>query len=65
MPGKKIALLPNQLFKSMIFISVIVVAIMLGIIYDSLGVQLRHQQALLESFAREAQLRIDNYRFAT
>ncbi|ARU94690.1 phosphotransferase RcsD [Tatumella citrea] len=65
MPGKKNPLLPNQLLKSMIFISVIVVAIMLGIIYDSFGVQLNHQQVLVESFARETQLRIDNYRFAT
>ncbi len=65
MPGKTHRLLPNQLFKSMIFISVIVVAIMLGILYDSLGVQLHHQQVLVESFARETQLRIDNYRFAT
>ncbi len=65
MSGKKFLLPPSQIFKFMIFFNVIMAFIILSVIYESLGTQLHHQQTLVDSFARETQLRIDNYRFAT
>ncbi len=65
MPGKNSQLLSRPLFKLMMLFNVIVVIIFLSIIYDSLGAQLHHQQALLSNFSRSLQLRVDTYRFAT
>ncbi|SQK75614.1 hypothetical protein [Tatumella ptyseos] len=65
MSGKNSQLPSRPLFKLMMLFNVIVVIIFLSIIYDSLGAQLHHQQALLGSFSRSLQLRIDTYRFAT
>ena len=65
MPGKNSQLLSRPLFKLMMLFNIIVVVIFLSIIYDSLGAQLNHQQALLGNFSRSLQLRVDTYRFAT
>ena len=65
MSGKNNSPLSGHLLKFLIFFNVIVIAIIISVIYDSLGTQLHHQQTLVENFARSTQLRIDNYRFAT
>lgn len=65
MSGKNSPLLSKPLSKILIIFTVIVVISLLSVIYDSLGGQIRHQQALVANFAHSMKLRIDTYRFAT